>query len=262
MRSRIKTPAAWVALALFTIAGCAESVPRERLLLLEQGRGEYEAKRYTSAISKLTQIIEAGGDLPETTEALYLRGMSHALSGQRGRGYADLEAASRSGASREAAWRANVVLGTLRFEDSNWAGAAENLRLAAANMPASPPRDTVIWRLGLCYERLGRWSEARGSLTELVSKYPTSSYSEAANRRLRLGAEHFSVQCGAFTQPENAANLRLQLQRKNLSAFTNREQGPNGTRYVVLVGKYATYAEAQRNLQAIRAHASDAILWP
>lgn len=243
-------------------AGCAESLPHEKLALLDAGRTEYEAKRYTSAIARLTEFIEAVPGKPETTEALYLRGMSNALSGQRSRGYADLETAARNGDNRDASWRANVVLGTLRFEDANWAGAAENLRLAAANMPPLSPRDTVLWRLGLCYERLGRWSEAQNCFRELVSKYPSSSYGDGATRRIRLAAENFAIQCGSFTQPENAANLRLQLQRQNLAAYTNREQGPNGVRYIVLVGKYSTYTEAQRNLAVVRAQAQDAIIWP
>jgi len=155
------------------------------------------------------------------------------------------------------------VLGTLLFEDRQWDQAARNLEAAAQRMPEAPPKDAVVYRLGLCRERTGRWKAACDSFRYITRHFDGGHYLEAARRREQLKADHFAVQCGAFRQKSNAETLRGNLARKGLDAYLCEERRGRPALYVVLVGRYPGYEEAQRQLAMVREQfVSDAVLWP
>jgi tetratricopeptide (TPR) repeat protein len=248
-------------LVVAAVAGCADSQEQRRMTLV-QGERAFQNRQYDTAIGQLTAFLSEARDQPETGRALYVRGMALALTDQRPQAYADLERAARDARDPQVAWRAQAVLGVMRFEDQEWAGAAQALGSAASAMPAGPPLDAVLFRLGLCQERLGRWGEAQTQYRRIVSQFTQGTYPGLAQRRLDLKADHFAVQCGAFAQVQNASAQAAQLQRAGLPAQVQRDVRGGATPYVVFVGRYATYAEAVDALARVRAIVPDAVIWP
>ena len=250
------------AMVLIAGSGCTNRLTAQQRTWLEQAQRRYALKDYSGAIQNLDRVLAEVREGPQAARALYLRGMSSAQAGRRTQAYADLHRCVRLPDDRDAVWRAYVVLGTLYFEDQRWQESAESLRAAADRMPSNPPKDAVLYRLGLCCERSGRWQAARAAYSEIVASYPTSGYTDAARRRWRLKADHFAVQCGAFRQRENAETSRATLRRKGLDAYIQNDVRGRVRWYVVLVGRYGRYEHALSQLALVRQSVPDAILWP
>lgn len=250
-----------LAAGVLVLAGCSGLTEQQRAWLAE-GRQAFEQQRYTRAVQQLSRFLDEVAGKPETTEALYVRAMSHAKSGQRAQAYNDLQRCVATSTNPDVAWRAQVVLGTLSFEDERWDAAGQAYGAAAKTMPPVPPMDAVLFRIGQCYERTGRWTEAQGSYRALVDHFPVGVNAAAARRRIQLNADHFAVQCGVFSRRENADRLRMDLKANGLEAYVRQEPRDQRTMYVVLVGRHASYGEARQQLAAVRVHVRDAVLWP
>lgn len=241
--------------------GCQDAV-RDPAALLGEGERAYAQQRYAAAIDRLSAALAAGPAGPQAARARYVRGMALALNGQRASAYSDLEIAARETGDRDVGWRANAVLGVLRFEDGDWAVAAHHLDRATALMPGGPPQDALLFRLGMCQERTGRWSDARAAFDRIVTSFPTGVYAERAGRRLQLGADYFAVQAGVFSQVGSAERLAQELRGGGLDAYVRREARGSQEFHVVLVGRYDSYATAMATLRRVRGLVPEAVIWP
>lgn len=252
-----------VAVVAVFVAGCGPHETRQQITQLHAGRQAFDEQRYTEAVDQLSRVIDAAEpDATTLSEALYVRGMAHAQAGQRAEAYRDLVRCVATTHSTDIAWRAYVVLGTLHFEDEQWADAMVAFRAAADRMPNRPPKDLVLFRLGLCYERIGQWRNARTAYAELVRRFPDGTYGDAARRKLNRNADYFAIQAGVFSVERNAEQQVRRLREHNLPATMRREIHNRLPRNVVLVGRYATYEEARRQLGVVRQYVPDAVLWP
>ena len=248
------------------LAGCTQGVTREQRAWLDEGRGAYERQDYVRAIPSLDRFLSEAPPGSDTPEALYLRGMCRAQTGRRPDAYSDLHrAALLASKNTELAWRTYLVLGTLYFEDEKWDPAAQSYRAALERMPEppAPPRDHVLFRLGLCHERLGQWSFALRFYGDLARQFGSGPYAEGAQRRLELRTDHFAIQAGAFRTRANAENLVADLGRKGLHAAIHEESRNRTPIYIVLIGSYASYDEARSHLEMIKRNfVPQAVMWP
>lgn len=265
MKARKTTCLTVVSVAALCVlsAGCAQGLTEQQRTWLADGQRHYERKDYARSIGSLTHFLNEVREGPEIGEALYVRGMSYAQSGARKAAYADLRRAAKVQTETETFWRANVVLGTLHFEDRQWGEAARRFRTALDRMPAERPRDAVLFRFGLCHERMGRWSAARPYYQAVLKEFPTSGFADGARRRLRQSAHNYAVQCGAFRTRSNADRLNHELRQKGLDTYVHDTVRGKTPLYVVLVGRYTNYDEAVAAHKAIkRDFVPDAVLWP
>lgn len=250
-------------MVLLLATGCADRLTPEQRGWMAEGEQAYESEHYADAIDRLTLVIDAvKPEQPEYARALYVRGMCRAQTGDRAGASTDLRQCVASAADRDVVWRAYVVLGTLHFEDGDWADAMVAYRAAADRMPSQSPKDTVLFRLGLCYERLGKWRNARTAYAVLAQEFPDSPYGLEGRRKLNRNATYFSIQAGVFSVASNAEMQAKMLRQHNLPALVRREIHNRVPRNVVLVGQYASYEEALRQLARVRQQVPDAILWP
>ena len=120
----------------------------------------------------------------------------------------------------------------------------------------------ILFRLGVCYERTGRWGDARGPYRRIVEQLPVSSVGPAARRRLQVDADHFAVQCGVFSDYKNADALVAQLERDGFKAEIRRKPRHDVLMHVVLIGHYRSFEEAVRELARIKGYVPGAVLWP
>lgn len=251
--------------ALFAFAlastGCSAYTAEQKRWLID-GENAYVEGRYDQSVSNLSKFLAEVKDKPETGRAYYVRGLAQARREQRAAARSDLQDAIAASSDPEVTWRAQVMLGIMFFEDQQWAAAAQALSQAADTMPAFPPQDAVLYRLGLCWERLGRWAEAIRPYEQLVARFPASRYSDHARRRIVLRPTHFAVQCGVFAQRPNADAFVRELSAKGITAYVFTEQRRGKPAHVVLVGRYATYSEARRELARVMGYVPAAVMWP
>jgi tetratricopeptide (TPR) repeat protein len=243
------------------LPGCNSPSEHQRMYLVE-GERAFREKQYERAANRLSVFLTEVKDRPETARALYVRGMARALSGQRAWAYADLRKAAAESTDPQITWQAQAVLGILYFEDESWDLSARAFATAVQRMPAAPPKDALLYRIGLSHERAGRWPAALGAYRQIVSDLPRGVYAEAAERRLQLQADHFAVQCGVFLQAENANQLATRLQREGLRTYVRQEQRKGTSCYVVLEGRYNSYQEGNLALARVRGYVPEAVLWP
>ena len=155
-----------------------------------------------------------------------------------------------------------MALGILYFEDEDWSAAAQLFAAATTRMPAAAPMDAVLFRTGLCYERMGRWTAALGPYRRIAGQFSSGPYGANAERRLQLRADHFAVQCGVYSRSENADQMVARLQQSGLRTSISQEQRGGTLCYVVLEGHYGTYPEALQALARVRGYVPEAVLWP
>ena len=246
---------------LASLAGCGGVTDRQRVTL-RAGEQAFENKQYDVARQHLTQFLAEVKDQPDVGRALYVRGMASALGGQRSEAYADLQRATRVPSDPAIRWQPYLMLGVLYFEDENWTAAAQALTEAAARAPETPPKDAIWYRLGLCYERLGRWDEALTPYRRIAHGFASGPYAANAERRLRLRASNFAVQCGVFTRADNAQQLARRLAGQGLKVYVQQEYRGAEVFHVVLEGRYVSYAQAIQALARVKGHIPEAVLWP
>ncbi len=247
--------------ALMILTGCGGLTDRQRMTL-RAGEQAFESKQYDVARQHLTQFLAEVKDQPEVGRALYVRGMASALSGQRAEAYSDLQQATRAQSEPALRWQPHLMLGILYFEDENWTAAAQALTEAAARAPETPPKDAIWYRLGLCYERLSRWDEALTPYRRVVHGFATGPYAANAERRLRLRASCFAVQCGVFTRADNAQQLAGRLAGQGFKPYVQQEHRGQDVFHVVLEGRYPSYAQAIQALARVKGRVPEAVLWP
>ena len=267
MKTRILTALGGTLVILCVgVGGCAQGLTKQQRMLLDEGQRQYDRHDYGRAADAMTRFLAQVREQPNVADdlarAYYVRGLANAQRGRRSAARADLVRAAGL-ATGDTAWRARVTLGTLDFEDGRWAEAAHSYETAAARMPPTPPKDLVLFRLGLCYERQGSWPRARRAFQELVGAFPNSALAAAARRRVGLGATGYAVQCGAFRTQANAERLQRKLAQQGLDAYVRSETHHGTPLYVVLVGHYRTYEQAVGYQRMIRQNfVPDAVVWP
>jgi tetratricopeptide (TPR) repeat protein len=255
--------------ALFTVVGLAGLVAAagchglsEQRQWLAEGEEAYRQQQYSQAVQRLTLVADAAADRPEGQRALYVRALARLKGGQRLAARADLTTCLETASDPEIRWRGFTTLGTIDYEDGQWGSAARSYSVASDAAPHGPPTDVILYRCGLCCERSGHWAEARRPYQRIVSEFPSSNLASAAARRLRLNADCFAVQCGVFSQGQNAERLVSDLRREGLSAYVRPEPRAEGNVQVVLVGRLARYDEALRELARVKGYVPGAVLWP
>ena len=243
------------------LAGCSQlTAPQQEML--DAGIKAHQQQNYTASVERLTAFLSEVKGKPESSRAAYVRGMSYASLNKRAEAYADLQLATQPPADPDAVWRAYKVLSDLRFEDGNYEAALRMAAAAVGGMPNAPPKDAMLYRQGVCYERLGRWDDARRPFQLVSEQFPDTTYGRAGQRRLALNARHFAIQCGSFANVRNADALRSRLAQAGFPTYTRQEPRGATTVNVVLVGRYTSFNEALSQLTAVRRHVSDAVLWP
>ncbi|RME72089.1 MAG: hypothetical protein D6776_09365, partial [Planctomycetota bacterium] len=101
----------------------------------------------------------------------------------------------------------------------------------------------ALFRLGQARQRSGDWGAGRSHLELVLERYPDSPVARLARERLRFPVHGFHVAVASFDDPDRAAELERELERRGYPA--RRVHDANGsTPWRVWVGPYASYADA------------------
>jgi tetratricopeptide (TPR) repeat protein len=189
-----------IVLAL-VLAGCADD-PRSRQELTA-GEQALAAQQYGQAIRDANSVVTMG-DPAYLARANYLRGRAiEALAVTGG----DLERARQAYAlaltqhpSRPLEAQLHGHLGNASFYQDDYATALQEFTLANAQL--QPPDEKVLYLIGVCQQRLGRFIDADRTFQQVQQQYPRT---EAAGwARTLEGARGFYVQVGAFSSDADA----------------------------------------------------------
>ena len=250
-----------VCIAGLLLPGCTQ-LPPEAKQQLETARDQYQAAHYSDAVATAGKFLTLHGSHPVASEAYYIRGQSYLKLGQNKQARADLQQALDGSKRPDLTAKLHATLGSLDYAEDNFMAAADHYRQAVPALPNVPPKDLILYRLGLCLQRQGEWPEARKHLAQLINDYPASRVADAAKACFNWPHDFFTIQVGAYTKPELAERQLAVLRQAGLSAQQRLDTRTGKPLYVVQVGQYSTYADARANLPKVRTAAGQAIIVP
>lgn len=249
--------ASYVLLAVLMAVGggCSSGTTPESKRQLQSGYQALDRKDYNGAMDAADQFLREhprGG--PGTAEALYLEGRVYE---QRA---ASAEAAGRESEAKVELQNArstyvralnlqsppNVaalihagVANTAYFQD-DYATAMNEWAVAYPAVAQPDAQAWMLYRIGLCQQRLGRFDQADRTFAQVRQQFPQSVPAQRA--AIHQGAKAFYVQVGAYADAANADRIVASLQSQRYRAVKTVTAG---NRQEVRVGPAPTYAEAK-----------------
>ncbi|MDD4889322.1 MAG: tetratricopeptide repeat protein [Phycisphaerae bacterium] len=250
----------WLTLwpAIIVLPACVGKLPPSGVILLKQIDTTYRAGDFRGTVSRTDSFLASYGNTEAAGEAYYLRGLAYAALKDRARAKADFEDAVKNASRSDLEPLAEVSLGNLAFEQGQMATAAQHYQAVAEKLPNDSPKDVVLYRLGQCHARQGRWHEAQGWFAQLVHLFPASSYEPLARRYLAV--DGYTIQCGAYLEFGKAQRQVEELRRAGLPA--RWVQDSRMKYHLVQVGLYPTWQEARGGLAQVLRIVPDAIIVP
>jgi outer membrane protein assembly factor BamD (BamD/ComL family) len=261
--NRIRTIALLFSIAvILQLMGACTDVPEEGLRLLRDGNAQYQTGQHEEAIRSTTTFIERYGKSPAAAEAHYVRGMARLAKGQRDEAGKDFYATIERSKRQELTARAKAELGNMAFDDRDFAGAADWFKDSLPQLPKQAPYDEMAYRLGVAYQRTGRWDQARKTFAAILDEYAGQPVEALARRQVAWNHDFFAIQCGAYRQAANADAQVAKLRAAGIHARTVPDTWDNQPLFVVLVGQYDNYSKALKELPRVKQIAGDAIVRP
>ena len=243
----------FLALLLSLASGCVDTESRQRL---NDGYRALDAQRYDEAGAAANDYLARHPTGPGAAEALYLQGRayeqramdSHEKPNAARSDLDSARAAYLKGLGQPASPSVAAVLhsglANVAYFEDDFNTAIREWQISYPSLQDQDAKAWVLYRIGLCQQRLGDFSQADKSFRDVREQFPAT---EAATRATsRIGAKAFYVQVGSFGDLANAQKLAEALKKQGLPGSVAQE---GGNHYAVRVGPAATYADA-KNLKA------------
>ncbi len=236
-----------VAGLLALAGGCAaEKVDKTQL---NAGYTDLDDAQYDQAIAVADKELAKNGTGEGTAEALYLKGRAYEQRVKSGRGEAggDMTTAADCyhralGMSPVPALEANIrtSLGNVDYWQDDYSNALQEWTRAYDLLTAPDMKSFVLYRAGLCQQRLGQFDLADKTFAAVQERFGGT---DAANRaRSHQGYHNFMVRLATFSNAQGADAAITGLRKAG--AAVQRQVDPQ-QRVIISVGPAATYAQAQ-----------------
>ncbi len=247
---------------LVFVAACADNPQSQQQL--DAGKQALEAKQYDPAIRDADAVI-AGGDSTDLAEAYYLRGyaIENRPKSDTADAVRDLALARDSyvnGLSQNprpaVAVRLHAQLGNVSFYQNDYSAALREFDAAYGLTDDPQDKPLILYHMGVCEQRLGRFDDADRTFQRVQQDYPDSQY--VAYARSRQGIRGFYVQVGAYSQLSDI--------EKAASAVAAAGSPPlkttRGPLTVIRTSDVPSYAQAQELKERLASRYPDARVMP
>jgi tetratricopeptide (TPR) repeat protein len=196
--------------ALALAAGCASN-PQNRQQL-DAGEQALRAQNYDKAIRSADLVISSSPTSNDLAEAYYLRGSAieqrnpkpdmTAAAADLAAARLDYIAALNQYPPKPLESRLHGQLGNVAYFQDDYATALQQWAVAYDQLENLQWKQWVLYRMGICQQRLGRFVDADHTFSIVQREYPNTEV--AARSAAREGVRGFYVQVGAFSQPGDA----------------------------------------------------------
>lgn len=256
----------WSLPALLIMATMLAGCVAERPALIQESARALNSNQPEQAISAAQEYLDKNPTGTGAAEAWYLIGQGYEAHGAS----SSAQAASNLQMAHAAYVRGLALaengiqqghfragLANVEFFMGNYSAALQEWSTAYNLLTDPDVRAWTLYRIGLCRQRLGRFTEADRTFAMVQQNYPGTA--AAARAAEKSGYRDFYVQIGVYANQSNAwaALSRLRGYGVGTQLFRNA-QG----QHVLCAGPSATYAQA-RTLQAkLIPHYPGAIIVP
>jgi len=222
------------------------------------------AQQYDRAIMAADQVV-AAGVAADQAEAHFLHG--RAIEDRRkpdaAATAADLAAARHDYAlalsekpSLPLEARLHGQLANVAYFQEDFATALQQWTLAYAQLEDPQSKPWVLYRMGLCQQRLGRFADADRTFVMVQEQCPGTEV--AARAKAHQGVRGFYVQVGAFSQAEDVAKAAAAVTAAGSIPQQAEEKGLT----IVRTSGVPSYALAVALRSKLAAHYPDARIMP
>ncbi|MCL2700525.1 MAG: SPOR domain-containing protein [Phycisphaerae bacterium] len=172
----------------------------------------------------------------------------------------DLQQAIAKSNTSDLRGKAGLTLGHLSHDTDDIDLAERMYRLAIDAVGKDPVMGAeALYRLGCVLQRQGKWRDADVRFQKVMYEFPGGEPARAAAGRVNANA--WTVQAGAFATRDNADRAAASLTGKDASLPARTVAILDGQpRYVVHVGRYVKYEDADTMRRRVRAFQSDAFV--
>jgi len=242
-------------MAAVLLNGCQRAASKQGQAQLTLAKKQYEGKDYTLAAHTLTDFLNREGNVQEAAEAYYLRGMCYRYREPPKNALAEedfLQAVKKNSNGPVRTW-AYAALGHIYFETrtDKQDRAVAYYQNALKALKDAPPKDAVLYRLGVALQRLGQWKEADVHLSRCFNTFGSSMYASYARRY--FGARTWRIQFGAFANLNAASQLVAELTGASWQADWQPQRDNGRLLYIVRGGQYPTFLAAYKDLDRAQA---------
>ena len=244
---------AWVVLlaGLLTVVGCTPGLDAAGRAKLARARRTLDSGQFSRGVETLSSLLDEYSETTEAGEVFYLRGLCYRRQNPADDDAAitDFEEAARISPDAHVRGLALVALGHTLFEKdtaSKQLQAIAHYKKALRDLPDEPPRDAVLYRLGVASQNVGQWQAADSYFSQCFGEFEDSTF--AARARQRFGARAFRLQVGAFSELDNALRKVAFLRKAGWQSDWVGEMNDRRLLYVVRTGHYTTYEDAKPEL--------------
>ncbi len=246
--------------ALALAAGCDTLSERARMQL-DSGYQKYQAQDNAGAAAEMDAFLKENAHSSRADEALYLRGLARYNLHQHEGAKADMLQAISITKNPELRGKAALSQGDLSFETGDTTLAENMYRLAANSLP--PQSDLMAqayYRLGCVLQRQGQWPAADQQFHKAIYYFPDTEPARRSARAVNCNA--WTVQAGSYTRMSAAKAGATRFTAKDLPATTAAIRVDNTTRYVIQIGRYDRFEDAQAMLPKVQTLQKDAFVAP
>jgi tetratricopeptide (TPR) repeat protein len=231
---------------------------------LNSGKQALDSGQTDDAIRAADAVISSN-DAPALAEAYYLRGYAIEI-----RPKPDNAAAAHDFAlARESyshglacdprltiAGRLHVQLGNVCYYQEDYSAAIPELTTAYNILDSSQPKDLVLYHIGICEQRLGRFDDADRTFQRVQQEYPNCAY--AAPAKAHQGIRGFYVQLGAYSQARDIDTAARAVAAAGSAPLKTTEKGLT----VIRTADMPSYGQAQQLRERLAALYPDARVMP
>lgn len=249
--------------AMATAGGCQSAANAE----LNKGYAALEQNQYNEAMAAADRYLQQNPTGNGVANAMYLRGRAIEQRVKR----TDAEASANLQEAKAHYLKALQLspgrtlesfiytsLGNVCYWLDDYGSAASYWGAAYDRLENNDLKCWVLYRLGLCQQRLGQWEEADRTFAAVQQSFAGTE--AAARARTHQGFRAFYVQVAAFQSSASAERLMKSLQAQGFPI--SRQDRPEKKLQVVLVGPLKSYADANAAKDRLRGQFKDAMIMP
>jgi tetratricopeptide (TPR) repeat protein len=246
------------------LTGCAAD--KKGKAELNEGYAAFENRNYDEAVARADSYLHRSPAGRDSAEALYLRGRAleqktyssnpDAIAGWQAARAAYAEALGRS-PSQKLQTLIHMGLANVAYHQDDYATAEREWTIVHDKLEDENLKASVLYRIGRCRQRTGRFADADAVFKAIQERYPNSVQAQRA--REIQGARGFSVRLATFTGASTADTALNTLRREGVLATRQTDQKG---RSVILVGPMPTYQQAASMKARYAGTYPDAIVLP
>ena len=154
------------------------------------------------------------------------------------------------------AGRLHAQLGNVSYDQDDYATALRELNEAYALLDEPRGKSLVLYRMGICEQRLGRFEDADRTFQRVQQEYPGSEYVDPAPAH--QGIRGFYVQVGAYSKPSDVDQAAAAVAAAGSAPLETTDRGLT----VIRTADVPSYGQAEQLKTRLTERYPDARVMP